>query len=97
MECRLSSKAVRWHPVIVVDPVTVGAIRPAGEAARGIARGSLEPPTVEVDNIPTLANVVFQYPPGQRMITLADAEKASEGHHGVGDLAGNLVDHEIVD
>jgi hypothetical protein len=30
------------------------------------------------------------------MITLADAEEAPEGHHGVGDLTGNLVDHEIV-
>jgi hypothetical protein len=30
------------------------------------------------------------------MIALADAEEAPERHYGIGDLAGNLVDHKIV-
>jgi hypothetical protein len=39
LSCLPSSKTVRRHPVIVIDPVTIGAIRPVGEIARGIARG----------------------------------------------------------
>jgi hypothetical protein len=30
------------------------------------------------------------------MIALADPQEAPERHHGIGDLAGNLVDHKIV-
>src|SRR3546814_5804577 len=41
--------------------------------------------------------VIFQHLPGQRMIMLPDAEKATERHHGVKDLAAVLVDHEIMD
>jgi hypothetical protein len=93
---RPGSEAVRWHPVIFVDASTVGAVRPVGQAARSIAWGSLEPSAVEIDDIPALMYVVLQHPPRQRMIALAYTQEAPERHHGIGDLAGDLVDHKIV-
>src|SRR6267142_2880439 len=96
VKCRPNSKAVRWHPIIFVDPSTVVAVRPVGQAARSIAWGSLEPSAVEIDDVSALTHVVLQHPPGKRMIALAHPQEAPEGHHGIGDLAGNLVDHKIV-
>src|SRR6266404_1111690 len=92
----LASKAVRWHPIIFVDPSTVVAVRPVGQAARSIAWGSLEPSAVEIDDVPALTHVVLQHPPGKRMIALAHPQEAPERHHGICDLAGNLVDQKIV-
>jgi hypothetical protein len=90
------SEAVRRHPVKLVDAVGISSVRPVGRSARSIARGCLEPAAVEIDDVAAPARVIGQHPPGQRMIALAHAEEASKRHHGIGYLAGVLVDHEIV-
>jgi len=86
------SEAVRRHPVKLVDAVGVGSVGSVGRSARGC----LEPAAVEIDDVAAQARVIGQHPPGQRMIALAHAEKASERHHGISYLAGVPVDHEIV-
>src|SRR5215207_10773471 len=50
---------------------------------------------VDVDHITFQARVVGQRLPRQRMIALAHPEKAPKGHHHIGDLARDLVDHEV--
>jgi hypothetical protein len=63
-EVRLASKGVGRHAVILVDAVTVVAVGPIGKLARVIARRTLKPLAVEIDDVPGLANVVFQQSPG---------------------------------
>src|SRR5690349_15708447 len=81
--------------VIGVDAPPVGLV-PGRVLARGVARPGLERPLVQVDHVAALAGVVAQRLPGQGMAAPAHAEEAAEGHHRVGDLAGELVDHEVV-
>src|SRR5215204_2207479 len=50
---------------------------------------------VDVDHITFNTRVVGQRLPWQRMIALAHPEEAPKGHHHVGDLARDLVDHEV--
>src|ERR1700730_19274049 len=59
-EMPAGSKAVRWHPIIFVDPSTVVVVRPVGQAARSIAWGSLEPSEVEVGGVPGLTSGVLR-------------------------------------
>src|ERR1700741_4804768 len=54
-EVRLASKGVGRHAVILVDAVTVVAVGPIGKLARVIARRTLKPPAVEIDDVPGLA------------------------------------------
>jgi hypothetical protein len=67
-----------------VDPVTTGAVRPVRHIVGVVAWRSLEPPSVDVDDLAVLVNVIFEHFPGQRMIALADAEEAPKGHHRMG-------------
>src|SRR5215467_14053836 len=90
LESWIGSEAVRRHTVIDVDPATIGAVGPVRHITGVIAWRSLEPPPVDVDDIAVLANVIFEQSPGQRMIALANAEKAAKGHHRIGNLADIL-------
>src|SRR3954447_3054372 len=87
----------RERAVEVVEPSPVAGIIPVRDLAPLVARGALQPVLVQVDHVAALAGVVLQALPGNRVITVADAEEAAERQHGVLDLARAFVDHEVVD
>src|SRR4051794_33112592 len=83
-------------PVVVrVDALAVGP-GPGGPLAVRVAGRVLQPLLVEVDHVAADLGVVGQEAPRQRVVALAQAEEAAEGHDRVGHLAGDLVDHEVV-
>jgi hypothetical protein len=47
--------------------------------------------------ISALAGIVGQHVPWQRMIAVSHAQKAAEGHHGVGNFPRDFVDHHSID
>src|SRR5438477_10283898 len=84
-----SDAAIGRHAVILIDPPPIALVRPV----RHIAWRGFEPTAVKVDDISALACIVGQYFPGQWMVALADAQKAAERHHCIGDLTGVFIDH----
>src|SRR5262249_43745819 len=62
-----------------------------------VARGVLERLAVDIDQIAAPLGVVAQRGPRQRMILLADSQKAAERSDGVDRLAAHLVDQDVVD
>src|SRR4029453_17037851 len=83
--------------VIVVDPTTIARVVPVRRLTALVARRTLQAVLVEVDHVPALGGVVPEGLPGQRVIAVADAEKAAKRQHSVFDLTRALVDHEVVD
>jgi hypothetical protein len=79
-----------------VDGLAEGAI--VGRLlARSIVRPAFQRFLVDVDHIAALLGVVGQGFPWNRIVVRAQSQHAAEGKHGVLDLAGLLVDHQIVD
>src|SRR6476661_6058049 len=84
------------HAVIIVDAPVVVAVE--GGLLAGAVFGAVgQLVAVEVDDIAALLCVVAELAPGDRMMIVADAEEAAEGHHRIFRAAGDLVDHEILD
>src|SRR5690606_4350128 len=88
---------VGWHAVIFMDLLAPGPVLPVHAVPRAVVRRALQTLLVEIDDITVLLGVVFQHAPRQRMMAVADAEKATERHVGVSHLPGQLVDHHILD
>src|SRR5262249_49165526 len=51
----------------------------------------------DIDLVAIERRVVAQHRPRQRVMIFANAEKAAERHHRIGDLPADLVDHQPLD
>src|SRR6185437_6551294 len=52
---------------------------------------------VYVGTVPAEIAVVSEHLPRHRVMVLADAQKAAEAQHGVGNFAAGLVNHDVLD
>jgi len=66
-------------------------------SSRPERRRRLEHLLVQIDDVGADRRIVGQHRPRQRVIAPADAQETAERHHRVGDPAGDLVDHDVVD
>jgi hypothetical protein len=92
----LPSLGATAKAVIVVQALAVARVAErilAGSVARRADQGV----PVDVDDVTAELDAVAQRAPGKGVMALAKAEEAAECQHRVGDLARDLVDHEIVD
>jgi len=91
--------AAGLHPVgqdavvIVIAAMVVPVVEP-GFGQRG-RTGQLFPR--HIGNEAADGLVEAELLPGQRIHAFAKAKEAAECHHSIGNLAGNLVDHQVVD
>src|SRR3954462_4628900 len=93
---RLRSKAapVRRHAVVAMQFGFLGAIAPVEILVGAERRRALQLLIVDVELVGFELRAVAKSSPRQRNQIGADAEKAAETQDGIGNSAGNLVDHQ---
>src|SRR5882757_7988581 len=85
------------HAVVILNLDLPAAVAPIELLAGGDRRRLAQILIAEIEMIGTEHAIVDQPRPGNRRMLLSDAEKAAEAQHGVGDVAGELVDHQALD
>src|SRR5258708_33528914 len=95
----LRSKAapVRRHAVIAMQLRFLRTIAPVEILVGAERRRALQLLILDVEFVGLESGAVAEPAPGQRNQIGSDAEKAAEAQHGVGYLAGDLVDHQPLD
>src|SRR6185312_13272412 len=83
--------------IIVVDGAGPGRVTPVPGIVVTVVRRALELAFGHAGNVAAERGFIFQRLPGQRVVVVADTEKAAEGEYGVGHLAAHLVDHDALD
>src|SRR5262249_18017518 len=87
-------RPVGRHVVVLVGlglPVAVGP----GIVAEG--RCVLELPFGDTSHVGAELSIVFEGRPGDRVVAVTQAYESAKAHHSIGNTAGDLVDHEVVD
>src|SRR6478735_5065594 len=88
---------VGHRAVIVVDTLAVSLVLPVGLTLAVVHRGGFELFLGKRHDVAAALRVIVENAPRDRMVLFAEPEKAAERHDGVGDLAGLLVEHHVVD
>src|ERR1700731_98363 len=88
-----SGRGLRNHcrHVIIADPAPVRWIVPEIAFVGGIRRRAFKPPAIDVDNVTTLARIVGQRPPRQRMVPVANSQESAKTHDGILGFTGYLI------
>ena len=94
---RWAGSLLNWGQPVTVDAPSISTIRPIRRLIRRVARSTLEPGAIEIHHIAAQTGVIGKHLPRKGMVFLADSKKATKRHHWVRDLAGILVDYQMMD